>query len=220
MFRILPSAQVGASLTFAFVIFQLFTHCVTSRYGPDHISIDETDSTSGIAVFSISVGKSNVSNYSIKIVQNEYEMKGAMEVNVGKPDVKNDSVHTFYRAMVLPAGEYRIYGWTMTAVQGRGEQKYFPKGNFSIPFTIRGGQINYLGDYLGVTNYAFKFPFNTQSSNKYYIVSDQFQESLNNMKIKFPKLEMEKAVVEIPDFASHNKIYSGMYLKGVQISAD
>lgn len=217
MFRSFPSAQVCASLTFAFVIVQILSGCVASNFGPDPIRMDETDSTSGIAVFSISAGKSNISNYSIKIVQNEYEMKGAMEVNVRRPDAQNDSVFTFYRAIVLPAGEYRIYGWTMTSVQGRSEQKYFPKGNFSIPFTIRGGQINYLGDYRGVTNNALKNSLFGRSSNSYFIVSNHFQENLNDMKAKFPNLEIEEALRNIPDFATYNNIYSGMYLKGVQI---
>jgi len=220
MFRVLHFAQVCASFTFAFLIFQSFSGCTTSNFGPDNITINEADSTSGIAVFSISVGKSDVHSYSIKIAQVEYEMKGALDVNVGRPDVKNDSVYTFYRALVLPAGEYRIYGWTMTSGHGSSEYKYSPKGNFSIPFSIHGGQINYLGDYFGVTNFAFKFPFLKQSSNGYYIVSNQFQESLYAMKTKFPKLEIDKALIEIPDFATQNKDYSGMYLKGVQIPSN
>lgn len=48
----------------------------------------------------------------------------------------------------LPPGNYEIYNFDIAMKLGNGETHLTSKTDFSIPFTVRAGQVTYLGNYL------------------------------------------------------------------------
>lgn len=48
----------------------------------------------------------------------------------------------------LPPGNYEVYNFDIAMKLGNGETHLTSKTDFSIPFTIRPGQVTYLGNYL------------------------------------------------------------------------
>jgi hypothetical protein len=214
----LPITGITANLILATLLCRFLLSCTLPVHLiPSQITIDKADKTMGIAVFSISVNNSDFTGYTINIVHNEYKMTGELAIHTLYPDIKKDTIDTYFRALQLPTGKYRIYGWAMSSGDGKSERIYFPKGNFSIPFTIYGGRVNYLGDYMGVSIIDPRFPKFRIASKGYFVVSDQFEADYETLIVKFPKLDLNKVLLCIPDFARYNKNYSGMYLKGIQI---
>ncbi len=128
-----------------------------------------------------------------------------------RPDLDSDSLKTYYYAIRIPAGEYRIYGWTMSI----GNTTYFPKSNISIPFTVTGGAVNYMGDYLAVTKSSPKFLGMASPQGGLFVVSNQYEPHYALIQDKFPALKSWRVIDAMPDFIGSNTKYSGMLLKGI-----
>lgn len=94
-----------------------------------------------------------------------------------------------------------------------GETAYFPKGNFSIPFTVTGGRVNYFGDYFAVTRKGKIFLGEPGSGR--FIVSNRYQQDYDLIKERFPALINIRVMDAMPDFVRNNTAYTGMYLKGI-----
>lgn len=179
------------------------------------MTFNRSDTTKGMVLYSFSQSKSRWPiSFSFDIIHTETKKKTTLFVGSNTPDVMNDSIQKCYGAVILPEGDYTLYNWKMSS----GSNSYFPKGNFSIPFTIFGGDVNYIGDYLlknidvnrtakGVWPYRETF----------FIVSNGYAEDFDIVKDKFPNLDLNKVLDAVPDFSRNNSKFSLMYLKGVQI---
>lgn len=123
-----------------------------------------------------------------------------------------------YYTTVLLKGNYKIYGWGMVYNTGNGKTTYYPKGNFSIPFTVFGGDINYVGDYRGqLVGNARNTDGIDVPTGAYFVVSNRYNQDYNVISNKFPNLKLDKVLNSMPDFTANNSVYSRMFLKGINI---
>lgn len=173
----------------------------------------QTDSTTGILLYSFTTVQPEFSFYSLEIHNLESHEKFPLKLMrlQERPDIDGDSSNTFYYAIRVPAGEYRIYGWKMSI----GGTTYFPKSNISIPFTVTGATVNYMGDYLAVTKSSRKFLGMTSPQGGLFVVSNQYEPHYALIQDKFPALKSWRVVDAMPDFIGSNTKYSGMLLKGI-----
>ena len=181
-------------------------------------NFDRTDSTQGLLIYSISTTKPAYSSYYLEVYHLESRKKEKLELlPFREAEIKSDSIKVHYRAIMLPSGDYKIYGWGMTYNYGSGQKTFFPMGNFGLPFTVFGGRINYLGDYLGTTSlgrnvFGIKIP-----SGGYFIVSNRFEEDYEAIINKWPNLDLNGILNSMPDFSENKPIRSLMFLKGINI---
>lgn len=176
---------------------------------------NQTDTSDGVVLFSFSVPrKSWQYTCSIEIINMNTKVRTWLSGAFYQPDIKNESVKMVYKAVVLPQGDYHIYNWEINY----GQTKFFPKGNFSIPFTVHGGDINYIGDYMAVLmDDAGKSPKFMSPTDVHFVVSNQFKRDADIVKSKFADLDLNHVLNSMPDFSGNNTKYSLMYLKGINI---
>ncbi|KAA0991681.1 hypothetical protein [Dyadobacter aurulentus] len=199
------------------ILVYVLNSCATVYSPPAQISLNKQDSLNGVALFSISNTEALLTNYQISIFNNDLRKIFFLNKWVNDIDLKKDSAQISYSAILLPKGSYRVIGWEMSYQDLYVKKVYFSRGNFSIPFTIHAGRVNYLGDYLAAVTYDTKILGARVQTGVYYVVSDRFEEDFGAISKKFPQLDINKVLQCIPDFAGYNKSYSGMYLKGVNI---
>jgi hypothetical protein len=174
---------------------------------------DQTDSTTGILLYSFTTMKPELSIYGLQIHNLDNHTKSQLTLMRSQetPDLDNDSLKTYYYAIRVPAGEYRFYGWTMS---GAGTT-YFPKGNFTIPFLVTGASVNYIGDYLAVTKRSPKFLGMSTPEGGFFVVSNRYESHYELIQNKFPDLKNWRVLDALPNFIESNSKYSGMFLKGI-----
>ena len=164
---------------FSTLCFSLFTILLVAspsaaQRGRDVEKFDKTDSTQGLVIYSISTTKPAFSGYYLDIFHLESRKKEKLRLQSFQlPEIKNDSSRVYYHAVMLPSGDYKIYGWGMEYNYGSGEKTFFPMGNFGLPFTVFGGSINYLGDYLGTTTLGKSIIGLKVANGGYFIVSNR-----------------------------------------------
>lgn len=176
-------------------------------------SPDQTDSTTGILMYSFTTVKPEFSLYQLQIhnLDNHDKFPLTLIRSQASPDIDNDSLKTYYYAIRVPAGKYRIYGWNMSI----GGTTYFPKSNISIPFTVTGATVNYIGDYLAVTKSSPKFLGMASPQGGLFVVSNQYEPHYALIQDKFPALKSWRILDAMPDFIGNNTKYSGMVFKGI-----
>lgn len=176
-------------------------------------SPSQTDSTTGLLLYSFTTAKPEFSIYQLQIhnLDNHDKFPLTLIRLQERPDIDNDSLKTYYYAIRVPAGEYRIYGWNMSI----GNTTYFPKSNISIPFTVAGATVNYIGDYLAVTKGGPKFFGMSAPEGGLFVVSNQYEPHYELIQDKFPALKSWRVLDAMPDFIGSNTKYSGMLLKGI-----
>lgn len=174
---------------------------------------DRTDSTTGILLYSFTIMKPQLNIYGLQIHNLDNHTKSQLTLMRSQeiPDIDNDSLKTYYYAIRVPAGEYRFYGWTMSG----GGTTYFPKGNFTIPFTVAGASVNYIGDYFAVTKKSPKFLGMSTAEGGLFVVSNRYESHYKLIQDKFPALKSWRVLDAMPDFLESNSKYSGMLLKGI-----
>lgn len=185
---------------------------------PRKLNYSSADTVNGVILFSFSAPKSFLQYYySLEILNVDTKTKTTLRGSSYEPDISNDSLKTGYEAIVLPKGNYRLYNWTISS----GQTKFFPKGNFSLPFTVFGGDINYIGDYQGVVyNSLRKGPGHWPSTEVYFVVSNRYSQDAGVVASKFPDVDLSKVVNSMPDFVQNNTRFSLMYLKGINIPGE
>jgi len=210
------------------VIFTLFISCLIGVIIPgdyavaqrnfDITKFNKSDSTQGLLIYSISTMKQAYSSYYLEIYHFESRKKEKLMLMPlhSSPEMKNDSVKVYYQAAMLPSGDYKIYGWGMTYNNGSGIT-YFPMGNFDLPFTVSGGRINYLGDYLGITSKGRNAIGMKVPSGGYFIVSNRFEKDHPAIVEKWPGLDLNSVLNAMPDFSENKPSRSLMLLKGINI---
>lgn len=195
----------------------LMNGCAPARQNPKSVALS-TDSINGTVLYSISTTKNVFSNYYLEIFNLESRTKEKLyRVSEFNPDIKEDSVSVHYNAVTLPAGEYKIFGWSMVYLTGNGTKTFFPMGNFSIPFTVAENSVNYLGDYLGVPTMGRNIIGLKIPVGGYFIASERYEKDYQVISSRFPKLDLKGTVNAMPDFTKNNSRYSRIFLKGINI---
>jgi hypothetical protein len=196
----------------------LLTNCAGTYQPPSNVSLNKSDTANGIVLYSISMPKSSLGTYYLHIFHLGNRTKERLHISgSGIPDYKEEGMEIHYGAQTLPKGDYKIYGWEIVYNYGGGKQTYFPKANISVPFTIYGGDVNYIGDYFAGTR---KITGNGElkiSMDFNFTVSNRYREDSKIIGNKYPALNLNKVVDAIPDFAGHNTANSGFYLKGINV---
>ncbi len=202
----------------AVIVMFILNGCASSVQGPMARTIDTMDSTSGTLLYSISTVKPEFSNYYLGIFHLDSRKKEKLyRVSTYSPDIKNDSVSVHYNAITLPAGEYKIYAWGLEYPMVNGTRTFFPKGNFSIMFTVSANRINYIGDYLAIPVVGRDLLGIKQPTGGYFVVSNRFEKDYQTITSHFSKLDFKGVIDAMPDFSANNTRYSLMYLKGINI---
>ncbi|QRR03785.1 hypothetical protein [Dyadobacter sandarakinus] len=115
-----------------------------------------------------------------------------------------------YNTLDLPEGDYKIFGWKIES----GNVTSFTIANFSLPFTIVAGKVNYFGDYfVNVKEVKNWSPIPKKQTT--LIASDRFRIDYDQIKNRFPTLDISNTVSAIPDFQEGNSVYSGIFFKGI-----
>ncbi|GLU54584.1 hypothetical protein [Dyadobacter frigoris] len=180
--------------------------------------MNKSDSINGMVLFSISLPKQSNGNYYIDIFHIESRKKEKLLIRTTEvPNLKNSEMKIYYGAKVLPKGEYKIYGFGKIFNDGTVESGYSSRGNFAIPFTVFGGDVNYVGDYFGVFKRVTNGGGLKVPTEAYFIVSNRYQEDKEIIREKFTGLDLNHVVDAMPDFTGNNSSYSGMYLKGINV---
>lgn len=200
------------------VILTISQACVIAQRNAVN-DFDESDSTKGLVIFSISTTKPAFSGYYLEVFHFENRTKEKLRLSPSfqLPDIKGDSSKIYYNAVLLPSGEYKIYGWGMEFNSGTGITTFFPMGNFSLPFAVTGGRVNYLGDYLGTSKGGRDILGMKRPTGGYFIVSSRFTEDFETIIRKWPNLDLNKTLNAVPDFGGNKPLRSLMYLKGINI---
>lgn len=75
------------------------------------------------------------------------------------------------RAIELPAGAWRLSGFRLDSSVTN--QRWTPRQEFSIPFTVSAGEVTYLGEFLATGTYGKPFLGFRAIEKPYFLVSDQ-----------------------------------------------
>jgi hypothetical protein len=205
-------------LCFSNIVLSLLTSCAGTYQAPSSLNLNKSDTSSGIVLYSISVPKSSNGSYYIDIFHIESRTKERLFMTSSEvPVIKNDEMKVYYFTKVLPQGDYKIFGWGVTYNFGYGTKTYTSRVNISIPFTVQGDEINYLGDYFGVIKKILDGGGLKVPIKAYFIVSNRFKQDINLINKRLPNLNLEESLEAIPDFAANNTAYSGFYLKGINV---
>lgn len=89
-----------------------------------------------------------------------------------KPDFQDSTETGLVGTHYLEPGNYEIYSFDVT-LRDVFQQTGSPMHNFSIPFTIRPGQITYIGDYNCVKMMGSDLFGNPVGASAYFVVSDK-----------------------------------------------
>lgn len=210
--------RILLSLRCYFLIIIIFTNVAKAQRNATR-EFDPADSTQGLVIFSISTTKPAFNGYYLDIfhIESRRKEKLGLSTSFNSPDLKGDSTKVYYNAVLLPDGEYKIYGWGMEYNSGSGTKTYFPMGNFGLPFTVAGGRINYLGDYLGTLTPGRNMLGMRIPSGGYFIVSNRFDQDYEIIVNKWPGLDLIKVLNAMPDFGENKPMRSLMFLKGINI---
>jgi len=210
--------RVFSTLCLSLLITVFLANHAAAQRGRDVENFDKTDSTKGLVIYSISTTKPIFSRYNLKIFNLESRKKENFHLGTFQlADVKSDSVKIYYFAAMLPKGNYKIYGWDLVLNHYRGATTFSPRGNFSLPFTVAGGSINYLGDYLGTAVIGKGINVLLGPKGGYYIVSNRYEEDFKAIAEKWPSLDLTGILNTMPDFSENKPIRSLMFLKGINI---
>ena len=204
-------------LCFSLLTILFFANPSTAQRGRDVEKFDKTDSTQGLVIYSISTTRPIFSIYYLDIYQFESRKKARFALGTFQlADVKNDSAKVHYFAVILPKGNYKIYGWGLVT-SGFGGSTITPGGNFSLPFTVSGGSINYLGDYLGTAVLGKGINVLLAPKRGYFIVSNRYEEDYKAIADKWPSLDLTGTLNAMPDFSRNKPMHSLTFLKGINI---
>jgi hypothetical protein len=75
------------------------------------------------------------------------------------------------RAIELPAGAWRVASFRLES--SITNQRWSPRQEFSIPFTVTAGEVTYLGEFLGTGTFGKPFLGFRALDKPYFLVSDQ-----------------------------------------------
>ena len=136
------------SVLFTFIAVTFLTACSTPN--PYAINSSTTGSgNEGILVLSVKNNCSLLSPHSstqYQIVSKDKNMSFfavSAATSTYKEYITECALIDFFS---VPAGEYEIVSWNKTVFTAFGGWREKPKKNFSIPFTVKSGKINYLGE--------------------------------------------------------------------------
>lgn len=209
--------RLFSTLFFSLLITLFLANHATAQRGRDVGSFDKADSTQGLVIYSISTTKPTFNHYYLDIFHLESRKKEKLEFGTFQlADVKNDSAKVYYFAVKLPIGDYKIYGWGMVTSYGYGGTTIQPRGNFGLPFTVFGGSISYLGDYLGSAGKGSFIGLEVPKGG-YFIVSNRYEEDYKAISEKWPSLDLTGVLNAMPDFSENKPTRSLMFLKGINI---
>ncbi|WP_159466911.1 hypothetical protein [Dyadobacter sp. 3J3] len=208
-----------SSLFYFSFLFILFLTAISGKCQiPSKLTLDKSDTTSGIVLFSFSVPRQSYGEYYLDIFHIESRKREKLFFHTSEvPDIKNKEMRIYYGAKLLPKGEYKIYGWGMIFNGATATSTYTSRANFSIPFTIFEGDINYLGDYFGIFRRITDQGGLKVPTEAYFIVSNRYMEDRELIRNKFSSLNLNHVVDGMPDFAGNNTAYSGLFLKGINV---
>ena len=179
---------------------------------------DPADSTRGLVIYSISTTKPVFRHYYIEILNIEDGRKERLFLSgFASADVKNDTCKVHYYATLLPSGAYEISGWGLLLNSNIGTRNLFLGGNFRFPFTVSGGQINYLGDYLGVAIRNRDMIGLKNVTGGYFVASNRLEQDYEVIEHKWPDLHLSKVLNALPDFSENKAKRSLVFLKGIDI---
>lgn len=196
----------------------LFTSCAGTYQVPSSITVNKSDSTNGVVLFSISLPKQSYGHYYIDIFHIESRKKEKLFISTADvPNFKNSEMKIYYGTKVLPKGAYKIYGWGIDFNDGTRKKPYISKANVAFPFTVFAGDVNYLGDYFGIYRRITNGGGLKVPTEAYFIVSNRYLEDKDTISKRFPGLNLNKTVDAMPDFAGNNTAHSGFYLKGINV---
>jgi hypothetical protein len=202
-----------SSIYFAFLLLIFINACVVPQKAA-HVSVDAEDSSKGILLFSFSYSKPTIGRYTLYVNNADTYAKSTIMLTpvIRASRLATDSLDVYYSSTELPEGNYRIVAWMIEFPN----KKYFSKGNFSIPFSVKGGQVNYFGDYFAINQKTEVLGVRNPGSN-ILIVSNRFKNDYPFIREKFPKLVLENTADAVPDFGGSNTIFSGMLMKGIHV---
>lgn len=97
--------------------------------------------------------------------------------------------------VALPEGKYEINGFAVTYTSWATQITNFPETKFSIPFEVKSGTINYLGEILIDRIYGPSFLGSRNQDSVHFDISDQEARDIALFKAKYPEVSM--AVVNV-----------------------
>jgi hypothetical protein len=92
----------------------------------------------------------------------------------GDPElyVRQRSMGQFFE-ITIPAGQYEFFDLWMVAASAFGSTEYRPKEQFSIPFKVEAGTVNYLGEFRAYPTVGRNIFGMLLPAGGYFVVRDQ-----------------------------------------------
>lgn len=88
-------------------------------------------------------------------------------------------------AYVVPAGEYEFYNYRLFQNRASFYRNWYPEKEFSMPIVVKGGAINYIGEYSATKEYNWE-------------VTNHNARDIALFKVKYPNLDWSKLVMALP----------------------
>lgn len=92
--------------------------------------------------------------YCIRSKDKKIDFMAAYDTATSKECIMDCALIDFFN---IPAGEYEIYSWRSLKTTLSSGWREKPKNEFSIPFSVEAGKVNYLGQILLDNDYSISF---------------------------------------------------------------
>ncbi|OUS27393.1 hypothetical protein A9Q99_15465 [Gammaproteobacteria bacterium 45_16_T64] len=109
-------------------------------------------------------------------------------------------------AMVVPAGSYEYYSYSLFKNHGMSYSTWTPKTEFSLPFKVEENKINYIGEiaaHTGTGENAFGMSITSSGT---WSVGDAIHRDLSLLKKHYPNVEWGTLIPSIPKHSNQPEI--------------
>lgn len=144
--------------SYILIIIFFLTACSSPNPYPINTSLQNSVDR-GILVISAKndcnlIGPIRFTKYHIRSRDRQVAFSAVRDTSTSKEYITHCALVDFYN---VPIGEYEIYSWqsSMSTTFSRWFEK--PKNDFSIPFKVEAGKVNYLGQILLDSDYGISF---------------------------------------------------------------
>jgi len=120
-----------------------------------------------------------------------------------QPDIDDAAEEAEVWVVPLAPGEYEFYDFEIWSDNGIVRNRFSPREEFSVPFTIKTGTSTYLGDFRAMALNGRNIVGFPVEGGAYFMISDQSDRDLKIAKAHDPAVtEVEKAVPDAKTLGS------------------
>ena len=132
----------------------------------------------------------------------EYRVRISADMMSGRyeDDILDQGVAGSKFALLLPPGRYELYNFSLFMMGPAGDTTYFAKQDFSVPFAVQAGEIQYIGEFRNkpVTfMHSFMGMETEMLAGGSWDIYDNSGRDLGRMETRFPGLAWSDAKIKL-----------------------